>query len=108
MSTRSAGEYRAPNRSGQTGMIRSGGGAVQSSALVATREHHHTMATPAHLAPRNCFVCGAVPHADTDHTFWSNAAALAAAREEDRRTARHYPVGETSPASAYVAERRPY
>lgn len=49
------------------------------------------MATPAHLAPQNCFVCGGAAHADTDHTFRSNAAALAEAREHDRRTVHHYP-----------------
>ncbi|BBX30531.1 hypothetical protein B7435_30195 [Mycolicibacterium peregrinum] len=66
------------------------------------------MATPAHLAPQNCFVCGGAAHADTDHTFRSNAAALAEAREHDRRTVHHYPGGQTSSAAAYVAEHRPY
>ncbi|MGJ6127472.1 hypothetical protein QN239_33365 [Mycolicibacterium sp. Y3] len=66
------------------------------------------MTTPAHLAPQNCFVCGRVAHADTDHTFWPNAAAVSEAREQDRRTVHHYPDGETSPAAAYVAEHRPY
>lgn len=82
--------------------------AVESSALVRTGEHDQIMAAPAHLAPQNCFVCGAAPHADTDHTFWSNAAALAEAREQDRLTAHRHPGGETSPAAAYVAEHRPY
>ncbi|MDD4865727.1 MAG: hypothetical protein PHQ28_00920 [Mycobacterium sp.] len=66
------------------------------------------MAMPAHLAPQNCFICGAVAHTDTTHTFWSNAAALARAREHDRRSVHRYPAGETSPAAAYVAEHRPY
>jgi len=82
--------------------------AAEPAPLVGTEEHDRTMATSAHLAPQNCFVCGAAPHADTDHTFWSNAAALAEAREQDRRSTHRYPAGETSPAAAYVAEHRPY
>lgn len=82
--------------------------AAEPSARVAPRDHDQAMATPAHLAPHHCFVCGAAAHADTDHTFWSNAAAQAEALEQDRRTVHRYPGGETSPAAAYVAEHRPY
>ncbi len=81
---------------------------AKSPSPVRTQEHDRTMATPAHLAPQNCFICGGAAHADTDHNFWSNAAALAKAREHDRRTEHRYPGGETTPEAAYVAEHRPY
>jgi len=64
--------------------------------------------TAPHLAPDHCFICGAAEHPATDHTFWSNDAALAEARERDRRTSHHYPGGHTSASAAYVAEHRPY
>ena len=80
----------------------------KSPAPVGTEEHDRAMTTPAHLAPRNCFICGGAAHADTDHTFWSNDAALTEAREHDRLTVHRYPGGETSQAAAYVAEHRPY
>lgn len=80
----------------------------KSPAPVRTQEHDRTMATSAHPAPQNCFICGGAAHADTDHTFWSNDAALAEARERDRLTVHRYAGGETSPEAAYVAEHRPY
>lgn len=79
----------------------------KSPASVRTEEHDRAMATPAHLAPQNCFVCGGAAHADTDHTFLSNAAALTEAREHDRLTVHRYSGGETSPEAVYVAEHRP-
>lgn len=68
----------------------------------------HPRNTAPHLAPDHCFICGGEEHADTDHKFWSNAAALAEARENDRRRSVRYPGGQTTPAAAYVAEHRPY
>lgn len=68
----------------------------------------HARNTAPHLASDNCFICGGEEHADTDHTFWSNAAALAEARENDQRRSIRYPGGHTSPSAAYVAEHRPY
>ncbi|MEN4397472.1 hypothetical protein [Mycolicibacterium conceptionense] len=79
----------------------------KSPAPVRTQEHDRTMATPAHLAPQNCFVRGGAAHADTDHTFLFNAAALTEAREDNQRTVHRYPDGETSPEAVYVAEHRP-
>lgn len=63
-----------------------------------------TTTTPAHLLPSACYVCGHAEHEDTTlHRYWSNAAALAEAREHDAkvRLAR-------TPEAAYVAEHRPY
>lgn len=108
MSPHSAVGCRATSRCENNGMTRSGDGTVESSALVGNGEHDRTVATPAHLAPQNCFVCGATTHADTDRTFLSNTTAHAEAREHDRQTVHRYPGGETSPAAAYVAQHRPY
>lgn len=65
-------------------------------------------ATPAHLAPENCYICGAKPHPDGDpaqdgHHFWSNSDAAADFAEQDRQNRSTY-----SPEVAYVAEHRPY
>lgn len=62
-------------------------------------------ATPMHLRPTSCYVCGSAPHADTftgtsGHRYWSNADAAAEF------------AGAPAPAynveAAYVAQHRPY
>lgn len=60
------------------------------------------MATPKHLLPESCYICGGEPHAPGGHVFESNA-------EADARIARE-PRYQSSydPAAAYVAEYRPY
>lgn len=106
MSTTASGMTSSTARAG-IGRSRQPTAVDKSPAPVGTKEHDRTMATPAHLAPQNCFICGGA-HADTDHKFWSNDTALTEAREHDRRTVHRYPGGETSPEAAYVAEHRPY
>lgn len=66
-----------------------------------------TTATPRHLRPTSCYVCGGEQHTDGDpakggHSFWSNADAHAYFTAED---AKHV---TRSKEAAYVAEYRPY
>jgi hypothetical protein len=70
---------------------------------------------PVHMRPESCHVCGGseASHARTDrpgsgalHTFWSNADALAEAREHDRRTVVTYSGGQHSAEAVYVDETR--
>lgn len=62
------------------------------------------VATPEHLSPAACYVCGGragFSHRDEDHTYTSIAQAEAAATAADRHTT-------NAPEAAYVAEHRPY
>lgn len=74
-----------------------------------------TNTVPVHQRPDSCHVCGrpeaehAHPSGDTrrgygqiGHTFWSNADAMAEAREHDRRTTFVYSNGATTPEAAFV------
>lgn len=63
--------------------------------------------TPAHLLPTSCFICGGTEDRHgTGHTFWSNADALAEARDHDRRATFTYSTGETTVEGQHVASTR--
>lgn len=56
-------------------------------------------ATPAHLAPAACYVCGGAAHGGGHgHIYWSNADA--------ERELAAIPSSDHDPAAAYVAEHR--
>jgi hypothetical protein len=61
------------------------------------------VATPAHLAPEACYVCGQSKHPDGGHPYWSNADADRHFRAEDAKTR----LRET-PEARYVRQHRPY
>lgn len=67
-----------------------------------------TNTIPVHQRPGSCHVCGAPASSDTGRPAcshdWTNAEALADAREHDRRVTVRYSSGATSPEAAYVAE----
>lgn len=70
-------------------------------------------ATPAHLLPESCYVCGGADHGNTydrtgkGHNFWANAAAAAYFHLEDQRPLRVvYSSGEDTAEGHYVATTR--